>query len=331
MTRVCVESVVGVLFALPCALALAVVEQSWAQNCLEWKQVTTTGPARARPGVAYDSQRGVMVLFGGRSSPGGLHGDTWEWDGATWQLRAVTGPSPREAHAMTYDSVRGVTVLFGGTNGAALGDTWEWDGTSWTQRMGRGPSSREQAEMAFDAARGRTVLFGGAGPGPGIGNQIWEWDGTAWTQVAPTGPLPPGPRVEFTMAYDNARATVVMFGGYNLVTGTSLADTWDWNGANWTLRAAGGPPARYGHAMAYDVARDRLVVVGGVQDSAPPYAFADLWELNGSTWSAPTNPGLAARMLGVMCYDSQRHTLVLSNGLWQSNDVGKRSLHRADD
>ncbi|MCK4340256.1 MAG: hypothetical protein KAY37_00855 [Phycisphaerae bacterium] len=70
--------------------------------------------------MAYDSARGVVVLFGG-----GL-GDTWEWDGDQWAYQSVSGPSPRCSHAMAYDSARGVTVLFGGTAGTTYSDTWEY-------------------------------------------------------------------------------------------------------------------------------------------------------------------------------------------------------------
>jgi len=40
-----------------------------------------------------------LVLFGGDDGTN-LLGDTWTWDGATWQQVATTGPSPREAFGM---------------------------------------------------------------------------------------------------------------------------------------------------------------------------------------------------------------------------------------
>ncbi len=110
--------------------------------------------------MAYDSARGVTVLYGGDL------GDTWEWNGAigSWTQRSTTGPEPRSGHAMAYDSARGVTVLFGGgPSGGYLADTWEWDGTTgiWTQRSTTGPSPRRYHAMVYDGARGVTVLFGG--------------------------------------------------------------------------------------------------------------------------------------------------------------------------
>jgi len=71
--------------------------------------------------MAYDSARGVTVLFGGDRDDG----KTWEWDGASWTERNITGPSPRWEHAMVYDSARRVSVLFGGGLGPEKGDTWD--------------------------------------------------------------------------------------------------------------------------------------------------------------------------------------------------------------
>ena len=119
------------------------------------------GP-RIAHAMAYDSRRGVTVLFGGSTSGFSLLGDTWEWDGTTWTQRMVLGPGPRFRHAMAYDSRRGVTVLFGGVGRLFyLNDTWEWDGTTWTQRTPALSPSPRYAPMAYDTARGVTVLFGG--------------------------------------------------------------------------------------------------------------------------------------------------------------------------
>jgi hypothetical protein len=175
--------------------------------------------------MAYDSARGVTVLFGGQLADGTSAGDTWEWDGTgggAWTQRAVTGPSGRVFTAMAYDPVRNRTVLFGGTNfyGALFGDTWEWDGATWTQRVVSGPAARSQLAMTYDAMRGVTVLFGGSGTS--VFNDTWEWDGTAWTQRVISGPLA---RSGHAMAYDASQGVSVCYGGN--VSGTlTQFDTW---------------------------------------------------------------------------------------------------------
>jgi hypothetical protein len=120
--------------------------------------------------MAYDSARGVAVLFGGQDG-GNLLNDTWEWDGMNWMFRpTAVAPSARDNHRMAYDSARGVTVLFGGFDGAASGQTWEWDGANWRMRIpAPSPPPQEAHAMAYDSARRMTVFFGGG--------QTWEWVG----------------------------------------------------------------------------------------------------------------------------------------------------------
>ena len=51
---------------------------------LDAKAVGTTGPgSHGVPGMAYDSERGVTVLFGGADDTT-TFGETWEWHRADW-------------------------------------------------------------------------------------------------------------------------------------------------------------------------------------------------------------------------------------------------------
>jgi Kelch motif protein len=97
------------------------------------------GP-RTSPGAAYDSKRGVTVVFGGVDGSGFL-GDLWAWTGAEWRKLAdasSAGPAPRATGQLVYDQKRDRVVLFGGRNrwpDGDLNDTWEWDGATW-RRIG---------------------------------------------------------------------------------------------------------------------------------------------------------------------------------------------------
>jgi hypothetical protein len=124
--------------------SLNCLSDTWEWNGITWTQRTPVAapPGRVYHAMAYDSARGVTVVFGGISmAGGGLMADTWEWNGTNWTQRTpATSPPVRYAHAMVFDSARGVTVLFGGDpffisgSGSPLSDTWEWNGTNWTQR-----------------------------------------------------------------------------------------------------------------------------------------------------------------------------------------------------
>ncbi|MBL8935664.1 MAG: hypothetical protein JNM69_14000 [Archangium sp.] len=224
-----------------------------------WMNRTTTTSPSARSGhaVAADTQRGVVVLFGGNNGVNRL-GDTWEHDGQRWRQSNAVGPVPRSDHAMSFDTARNRVVLFGGYSpGTARNDTWEYDGTTWTQRSPTtSPPGRWLHTMVYDSARGRTVLFGGVGSN-GLLGDTWEYDGTTWTQRTVTGP---SPRQDHSMAYDSARQRVQVFGGAG-------ADLWEFDGTNWTLASNTSPspdPGNFtGQAMGYDPVRRRTVVFSG--------------------------------------------------------------------
>jgi hypothetical protein len=111
---------------------------TWEYDGKGW--IRRDGPApppRFSPGIAYDSKRGLVIIFGGLGEKGFL-GDTWGWDGSSWKQLASNGPEPRAMGYLAYDKRRDRVVMFGGRKGwpnGDLGDTWEWDGTSWRQRQ----------------------------------------------------------------------------------------------------------------------------------------------------------------------------------------------------
>jgi MYXO-CTERM domain-containing protein len=156
---------------------------TWEWDGSSWTQRAMTRPsARGRHAMAYDSARGVTVLFGGDDNSG-TEADTWEWDGTAWNQRTpATHPPARDWHSMAYDAARHATVVFGGSSvsGYVLGDTWEWDGTTWTHRALEGPAPRYADAMAYDSARGGVVLFGGTavfnnGLSYGYAGDTWEY------------------------------------------------------------------------------------------------------------------------------------------------------------
>ena len=325
---------VTVLFGGWATIGVDMYEQSaetWEWDGNAWTlRDTGGGPdqehlhGRIRHAMAYDSTRGVTVLFGGwgyvfdgvNTWTEGYSPETWEWDGATWTRRSVTGPSGRTRHEMVFDSARGRTVLFGGSNDSGLlADTWEWDGGTWVLKdpgsSTVGPVPRRQHAMAYDSARGVTVLFGGYTESGGTylySRLTWEWDGQAWTLRHGSEPGGPVERVNHTMAYDSARGVTVLFCGWGTVptaTGSEygyLHDTWEWDGAGWTLRS----PVVVGlfglvrHDMTFDGARGRTVVFGGSNDSGD--LVGDTWEWDGTAWTLE-HQGVPDCLTGADCSD----------------------------
>ena len=101
-------------------LCLAVADTALAQCLPEWTRRMDVPPHRRNHSMAFDSRRGVVVMFAGSGS---LE-DLWEWDGVKWTHRDLIGPTQRPSSVvMAFDSARGVTVLHESLNPG--GNTWE--------------------------------------------------------------------------------------------------------------------------------------------------------------------------------------------------------------
>ena len=112
------------------------------------------------------------------------------------------------------------------------------------------------------------------------------------------------------------RGRVVVFGGRNAAG--LLGDTWEWDGESWTQVADSGPSKRFGHAMAFDRNRQRVVLFGG--DSSG--RLSDTWEWDGNEWVQQEDTGPSARVHPAMAYDTSRNRLVLFGGAAQDAGLG---------
>jgi hypothetical protein len=291
-----------------------------------WTDISTTTrpPNRRLHAMAYDAAQQQLVLFGGTSynAPGAPFGDTWLLNGTSWtQANTPSAPAPRIAHAMTYDSIRHRVVLFGGYNFGSppnpWGDTWEWDGVSWTQKSTSGPVGRWFTAMAFDIAGNRVILFGGykyQNPNWVPLDDTWAWNGTAWTQVPATGP---SARTAHAIAYDAARGQIVLFGGISSVN-QPIDDTWVLSGNSWIPKfpPQPRPAARLTHALAYDAARQRVVLFGGSLDANGSVVKNDTWEWDGSVWTQQSpSRSPSERQMHALAYDSDIQRIILFGGI----------------
>jgi len=125
---------------------LVVFNDTWVWNGASWREIVgSSPPARYAHGMAFDSRRGVVVMYGGAQMTADRQTahleDMWEWDGRRWTELKLTGPTPgrRYSPAMAFDPGRGRIVLHGGLEVKGRGeftafdDVWEWDGSSWTK------------------------------------------------------------------------------------------------------------------------------------------------------------------------------------------------------
>ena len=307
----------------------------WSPATGKWTNRTGTGSApKARSGAAlvFDSLRGKFVLFGGRAGSGSDFEDTWEWDPTTggWTDVSAGGshPTARSQHGMVFEKSTGKILLFGGGRSdpyspdgsgisISLGDTWEYDPVTyaWTLRtVAAAPSVRHDLGLVWDSARGKAVLFAGlqtdtANVGGVAKQDTWEWEPTAgtWTERTAVG-VKPSQRYGHAMAFDGSRKQVVVFGGWDIGSGGTLNDLWDWEPITgvWTRRLTGAEPGapspRMYASLVSDDAGARLELLagaaaytgnggggsGGSGGSAGSYASGGIYGSGG----VPVGPGL---------------------------------------
>lgn len=269
--------------------------------------------------MAYDRNRDVIVLFGGRKAGVELD-DTWEWDGSTWTQRfPMDSPSPRFAHRMEFDPKGGGVLLFGGLKEVPdldfKSDTWRWDGVNWTQLTpAHTPSERRNHGMAIDAT-GQILLFGGSAVGT-LG-ETWRWDGEDWIELSPAAS--PGPRNNFGMAYDSVRKRVVVHGGWGFSPGVHYADLWEWDGTDWRLVTPTGtvPTRRASHRLAFHPCLQRIVLYAGWAKPESLTEFRDdTWEWDGVRWTRNTSVAMRPGPLSdhSMVFDRARGRMLLFGG-----------------
>jgi hypothetical protein len=121
--------------------------------------------------------------------------------------------------------------------------------------------------------------------------------------------------------------SVLLFGAANCLSCAGFNQTWVWDGAAWTqLHPATVPPPRSHPAIAYDRARNQVVMFGGIRTSTGGDApYGDTWIWDGTNWTEAhpaTSP--PARTFTEMVYDEARQVTVLfggSSGATKFNDT----------
>jgi hypothetical protein len=199
-------------------------------------------------------------------------------------------PAPRSCATMA--SVAGGVALYGGASphcgAAAMSDSalWRWTG-SWSATAPNGPGPREDVLLASDPANNTLLLYGGRN-GPVVHEDTWLFRGGAWSRVSSSGG--PGKVEHASMAFDESRRRVVVFGGgFRSSPAAPAGMTWEWDGSRWIdIKVATSPSPRVGHSMTWSPAHRAVLLYGGF---APSGSFRDLWSWDGERWTLIDSAG----------------------------------------
>ena len=315
---------------------------------LYWGERTDVGSPGPRFGhaLAYDSDRGVTVLFGGYNHH--WFDDTWEYDGSSWKRITIDGPGPeaRFHHAMCYDNALHQVILFGGASeDEMLNDVWDYESTGpqrgrWIYRPEAiPPSARKSHTMIFDYFAARAVVAGGMlNSEYAQTSEVWKFDNsTGQWFLQPTGIGFSGGQklgaglTDHMMLYDSARHETVVIGGIGPY-GTVLV-----NSDKIWFPGAGKGPLDCGSgitqgAIVYDRFHDIYFQFGG-KNKYDEFSQGMIWypSVNGFPCSySPSDldteyydykkPRVipANRRECAMVYDDKRHVTVLFGGLEDS-------------
>jgi hypothetical protein len=197
-------------------------------------------------------------------------------------------PMPRAGASAAYDAANGTIVMFGGANrSGVLGETWTWDGAGWRLHHPKtSPPAREFAYMGFDPETRRVVVFGGLScPPPGIDE---------------------------------------LLGCEYQTHSTALADTWTWDGSDWSVLETRHVPQVLGFRCCFggaaaDTRHGELILVT-VAPNDPDF-MAQTWVLKDRDWQRlhPKHSPLAQEFSNP-AFDS------VSGGLIVQQDVGPHGM-----
>lgn len=263
----------------------------------KWFHRPAALPARIGAGIAYDSKHDRIIVIGG--------------------------------HA--------IRVLPDGAFGVELEDAWEWDGR-WREASFQPPPPPDGTfafQLAYDEKHDRTLMYKGTLGDYRFGAELWSFDGTTWTMIwkqnTTTAGVSDGPNViEAAMAYDPVHDQLVVHGGLTydatLPSTVETSSTWLWSEASKTWSkldntATGINATRTDAAMAFDPKRGKIVMYGGLTDNST--VRNDLWELDGTTWSAQSMTGgpSTGRFAASLAWNTTCQCLVLFGGGTSTSNV----------
>jgi len=174
----------------------------------------------------------------------------------------------------------------------------------------------------YDPIRTEIVAFGGwPHTSTPSSDATWRFKNASWTRLHPTH-VPPA-RALAALAFDPALEVVVMYGARDVPASSAeatfgtismSADTWTWDGSDWSQQHPAHHPVLFYPSATYDYARNQIVLVGLVGSSL---TSMETWTYDGSDWThqaqADGKPA-PSRIYERLSFDGASKTVVTFGG-----------------
>ncbi len=259
-----------------------------------WEQLAVSGEqpdvSTGATGVFVSSVDG-LVTFGGSGGYDGaeLHNATWKLslgESVSWSR---VGEVDEVAHArygavLAFDDGSGKIVRSAGEDEglASTTDVFDAEAAGWRSVGGAPAIDLAYGAGAWDPVHRRIVAFGGLDATAQDVTLAVDPATGKWTTLATTGQHPAG-RSSHSIVLDRKGRRLVLFGGAEATADQNegfFNDVWafslDHEGWSRIDVEGAAPPARSGHAAAFDEAGQRMLIRGGTHFGGD---LADAWIL----------------------------------------------------
>jgi len=297
---------------------------TWVWENGNWTEINT--PNRPEPryysGIAYDSDRDRVVLYGGvvytsdNKTTQAVY-DTWEFDGTDWTRVESTGAQKAGKPALAYDQSRKQMLLVG-LNDVLATTMFIYDAESKTWKSpspapDKLPSCANEGMMAYQKHKKTIGYVGGTCTADTpTADELWEWNGTTWVK-ATINAVDRITGAAFT--YDSLTYRMLLFGG--IIFGGSSPNSsmqmlfnnvWSYNLLTYRPR-----PRSLG-ALRTDSANGTAWLYGGLNEYSTGYT-GDFWRYDGAgQWLPITVDGNgppSGCVTPLSAYDSNRSRFVV--------------------
>lgn len=305
------------------------LNDTWVWENETWTRIETAQAPTPRHvvGIAYDSDRDRVVLYGGNGYAADgktveAFYDMWEFDGTNWTQ--VGGTLPQVAKPILgYDPIRDELLLLGVTEGELtrvmhryVAATNTWSAVTPTNL----PTCINEGHLVFQDRTNTLRFVGGLCPtGTPELEEVFDWNGTNWIKKTMLNAATRG--VGQASAYDAVRDQIVLYGGSSFFGDTVSARTSLIELDRYVIpgTAPVRPSPRTLAAVATDTVNNTVWLFGGLDDSRTFY-YDDFWGYRNGQWFRPVvgdnAPGSAcSAALGAFDSDRGRFIVHCSSGV----------------